>query len=104
MATNRKRRSRANNAGFADKYCRQELLTGPCLLAGLGYFTYGAEDACDLERMKADWQRHKRELMAEWIADNPGTRPFAWWQFEASEPRLPAESDSEYLERLNALE
>jgi hypothetical protein len=33
------------------------------------------------------WQEHGDDLLAEWIADHPGTRPWAWWRFDAPEPR-----------------
>jgi hypothetical protein len=24
---------------------------------------------------------HRARLLPQWIAENPGTRPFAWWRF-----------------------
>lgn len=33
------------------------------------------------------WQRLRGQILADWIREHPGTRPWAWWAFEASEPR-----------------
>jgi len=35
------------------------------------------------------WSECCHELVAEWIKSNPGSRPYAWWAFDA--PRLPPE-------------
>ena len=103
MPTNRKRKSRINNAGLANQYCRKELLSGPCLLAGLGYFDY-AKNTCDLKRMGVDWKQLSGGLTATWLLEHPGTRPYAWWLFDAPEPRLEGESERAYLERHKLLE
>jgi hypothetical protein len=34
-------------------------------------------------RLRADWSSAREGLLARWICDRPGTRPFAWWQFDA---------------------
>lgn len=33
------------------------------------------------------WERHGGRLLLEHIARRPGTRPWAWWEFDAPEPR-----------------
>ncbi len=33
------------------------------------------------------WQEHGTAITAEWVARQPGTRPWGWWRFEAPEPR-----------------
>jgi hypothetical protein len=33
------------------------------------------------------WEDLRDELVAEHIAQEPGTRPWAWWRWEAPEPR-----------------
>jgi hypothetical protein len=33
------------------------------------------------------WQAVRDSLLGEWIPERPGTRPWAWWQFEAPEAR-----------------
>ena len=37
--------------------------------------------------MKAAWMELRDELLPTWIEQHPGTRPYAWWRFEAPEPR-----------------
>ncbi|WP_232199382.1 hypothetical protein [Thioalkalivibrio thiocyanodenitrificans] len=96
MPTNRTRKLRSS---ALDAWCRGELLNGPCWLAGLGYHSYLPETICDDERMRRDWERHRDQLLAEWSATNAGTRPFAWWKFDAPEPRPEAEAEREYLAR-----
>lgn len=33
------------------------------------------------------WEEHRAVLLDEWIADNPCTRPYSWWAFDAPERR-----------------
>jgi hypothetical protein len=84
MPTNRTRRTR-KAGGVLDAYQKDDLLHGHFLIPGRGYCDPSKPDGRDMERMRVDWQRHKAELMAEWTAENPGTRPYAWRQFEAQE-------------------
>lgn len=37
--------------------------------------------------LRAAWDSARDEVLAEWIRDHPGTRPWAWWRFDA--PREP---------------
>jgi hypothetical protein len=53
--------------------------------------------------MLADWQRHKEKILSTWIVEHPGTRPFAWWQFDAPASKPQEESERSYLERHNQL-
>ena len=32
------------------------------------------------------WRQWRESLLAAWVAEHPGTRPWAWWQFDA--PRI----------------
>ncbi|MEQ1953600.1 hypothetical protein [Mesorhizobium sp. CN2-181] len=34
------------------------------------------------------WERWRDELLAQWVLDNPGTRPRGWWMFDAPENRI----------------
>lgn len=34
------------------------------------------------------WERHREEVMADWVLDHPGQRPSLWWRYTA--PRLQA--------------
>src|SRR5262245_14339766 len=33
------------------------------------------------------WDENKEEILEDWIAAHPGTRPWGWWRFDAPEPR-----------------
>ena len=118
MPTKRTRRGRK---GALDQWCRNELLHGPCLLAGLGYWDDDSPDRRDWGRMRRDWETYGATLLAEWKAEHPeGTMPFAWWEFEAETrpdalycelPRLRddpdrfreiIEAEREYVARLEA--
>ena len=41
----------------------------------------------DPDLLRGPWQAHRDEVLAEWIEDRPGTRPWAWWEFDAPEAR-----------------
>ena len=58
---------------------------GLYLLTGHDYFNdHPFGDPPDEDLMREMWEAHRDELMAE---RGPGRRPWAWWQFEAPEPR-----------------
>lgn len=38
-------------------------------------------------RHGALWEANRDELLAEWIADYPGSRPWGWWRYDALEGR-----------------
>lgn len=37
--------------------------------------------------LEALWREHGPEIVADWIREHPGTRPWSWWQYGAPEPR-----------------
>lgn len=37
----------------------------------------------DTDRCRALWSVWREELLASWITDTPGTRPYAWWLIDA---------------------
>jgi len=49
------------------------------------------------------WEEHREEVLTEWIADWPSTRPCWWWAFDAPEARADGEDDADYLERVGEL-
>jgi hypothetical protein len=49
---------------------------------------------------RAAWYQHRAELLP--LVD-PGSRPWAWWQYEAPEPVLPREPELAYLKRCRLL-
>ena len=85
-------KQRRRKARAFDDYHRQQLLEGPdaVLLAGVGYLhslSVGSfdgaspeEQAAVLAEMRADWQRHGREMMERWRAgeSEPTTRPWVY--------------------------
>lgn len=68
-----------------------ELLLGP---KG-GASSFDGDDS----RRRA-WHEHASEL-APLVA--PGSRPWAWWQYDAAEPPLPREPETAYLARCGLL-
>jgi len=54
------------------------------LLCGHNYFNdrpFG--DVVDMELVRHCWAEHRDELLPKFVADHPGRRPWAWWQFDA---------------------
>ncbi len=42
----------------------------------------------DLEELLREaWEAFGRKLLAEFITEKPGRRPWAWWHFDAARPR-----------------
>jgi hypothetical protein len=35
----------------------------------------------------AAWREHGAEILMAWVRERPGTRPWAWWQYDATEVR-----------------
>ena len=64
-----------------------ELLLGP---------REGASAFDSNESRRAAWRAHSQVLTA--MVD-PGSRPWAWWEYDAPEPQLPRESELDYLTR-----
>jgi hypothetical protein len=48
------------------------------------FFFDGIPDRADFE---AAWEEHGERLLAEWVEEHPGTRPFAWWLLDHGEER-----------------
>lgn len=41
----------------------------------------------DLTAIEPAWREHGAAILADWIAEHPGTRPSCWWEYDAPEPR-----------------
>lgn len=39
------------------------------------------------DEIRIAWGQLRDEIVASWAEQRPGTRPTAWWRFDASEPR-----------------
>ncbi len=46
--------------------------------------------AFDAALLHTAWNDNRKELLDEWIKEHPGTRPWAWWEFDS-----PAATDGE---------
>ena len=98
-----RRRAKLRREGYTPAHAYQ-LLKGYTFL----YEGYGRPERGDFDdaTARADWETHRAELMAYWCQDpagwtsdpsepqwiqaepgGPGSRPWAWWTFEAPEPR-----------------
>ena len=53
------------------------------------------------EQLRNLWFELREELLPEHIAKHPGTRPWAWWRFESTLPRLQMNDGPEPLEPPN---
>ncbi len=42
----------------------------------------------DERERKRDWRAAREEILADWIRDYAGSRPWAWWKYDAPAPRL----------------
>ena len=43
----------------------------------------------DMDHMQAAWSEARGHVMKTWIKKHPGSRPYAWWAFDAPERRRP---------------
>ncbi len=61
---------------------------------------HSADDGFLLFRCEEDWhvlwEQLRDTIMAEWIRNHPGTRPWAWWGFDA--PRQPDQGSGGFWE------
>jgi hypothetical protein len=46
-----------------------------------------ADDRGDDEAIRRAWDELRGSLLPAWSRERPGTRPYAWWRFEAPERR-----------------
>ncbi len=76
MPTKRRHRPSAARPDYAQLgvSAKYELLNGEPLI--------GPSAFPDQDAMQQAWELHREELLSAWIAERPGTRPFAWWLFE----------------------
>ena len=78
-----KRRGKHRRAGWTEAH-REHLLTGYDWSAILGG-GFGPDP--DVAVLGEAWRELRDALLPAWIAEHPGRRPWAWWQFDAPEPR-----------------
>ena len=80
MPANRTRRTRAMRPELSQEQ--------------IDYFLTGVDFAFfwDEPERERDWQAARGEILADWIREHPGTRPAAWWAYDAPKqaaPRVP---------------
>lgn len=59
-----------------------------------------ADGLCPFENedaVREYWQAYREDLLAEWVERNPGSRPPAWWRFDAPAPLPEDQSQTVYL-------
>jgi hypothetical protein len=56
----------------------------------------------DEELLAELWQDHSERILAEHVAEWPGTRPRRWWQYDAPEQLAVDETETAYLERYDS--
>jgi len=77
MPTNKRYRTKPRR----EKYLGLTAELKRVLLYGRGFFDN--LNHVSEEVIQQAWEQHGSNLMAAWIAEHPGSRPFAWWKFEA---------------------
>lgn len=120
MPTTRRRSVRGRTGCFSD-WQKAHLFTGHDFI-GDGYGGWGDDKDFDEEAARADWERYRPGLLAEWFAafgqpagerehdfDKPwcdSLRPWGWWRFSCPEARPAggAVAEFELLQRHGLLE
>jgi hypothetical protein len=83
MPTNRRRRTQPIRS---DEYSERTIIR---LETGHDWDwleSMGTDPLTD-EQLKAVWDEVRDDFLTEFTSRHPGTRPWAWWHFEAPEPR-----------------
>lgn len=57
------------------------------LLTGHDFTFLDDRPALDADELRQAWEELRDELLALHIAERPGSRPWAWWQYDAPERR-----------------
>lgn len=83
--------------------CRQQLITGFDFF-GDAYSRDPESDPPAMKQMREDWETHREEMLAEWIAERPGSRPWAWWTFDAVARRETSDGTDHPFDRLERRE
>jgi hypothetical protein len=95
------KRKRLSRTGYTDEQ-KQVLLTGEDLFCDAFPGTHPERDNYN-DVIRPAWDDLRAELLPAFIRENPGRRPWAWWQFDAPERRSRCvyESQLAYLRRLS---
>ena len=94
------RRRRVRKAIWAD-VSELDLALGPIRAEFQGLSPRG--DSAVLEAFELSWQRHRVAMLDEYQRQRPGSRPWAWWRFDAREDQ-PSPWEGEEVARLLELD
>jgi hypothetical protein len=85
MPTNRRRRLQSRRDDVRSERTEIRLLDGH----DFPFMDPINPDAPEMteDELRAAWEDLRDELLPAFIAQHPGQRPWAWWAFEAPEPR-----------------
>jgi hypothetical protein len=70
-------------------------------LNGMGHrwaFCRDEDRPTELARLKALWKTHRDEMVTLWQRQHPGSRPWAWWEFERGEGWPGVDCDNGYAD------
>lgn len=82
-----RRRAKRKSEGYNEWHVLQ-LQEGFDLWGAAGPLgAFGNDDEFDEPAARAAWEILREQIMADWIAQHPGQRPWAWWRFDAPERR-----------------
>jgi hypothetical protein len=84
MPTTRKRVTRKIVKTALSDYLRAYLLTGEREKADVEVFRLSGSP----DRLQVVWDAVKNELTKDWIKQNPASRPWLWWQYDAPKERV----------------
>lgn len=81
MPTNRRRRLQRQRPDIVSPRTIQRLESGHDFDA-----LFDGPDLTE-EELREAWEQLRETILADFIAKNPGRRPWAWWEYDAPEPR-----------------
>lgn len=86
MTKERVKRRPVDESAVLSRWKKYHLLSGHDFF-GDGYGRDNLNDPERLDEMRQGWEDFRDELLPEWIAHFPRSRPYAWWVFDAPERR-----------------
>lgn len=49
----------------------------------LGHWFFPDDELEDEHKVRGLWEANRMQLLADWILEKPGTRPWGWWRFDS---------------------
>jgi len=86
MATKRTRRGRGFRGNVAEWKIKY-FYDGEYQHGSWEFFGWDCPHEYEGSEILKDWHAVREGLVAAWTKEKPGTRPWAWWEFESPEPR-----------------